>query len=472
MADTALERLSIREIGRRLRDRSLTAVVLVDHAIARHERYGTTLNAYKHFDAEAARRSAKAADAAFEAGADLGPLQGIPVSIKDLLGVAGMPTYGGSKHRLPARWEAEGPIVAGLRRQQAPIMGKAHTVEFAYDGLGVNQHWGAPRNPWGARDHRMPGGSSSGAGVSIHEGSSYVSIGTDSGGSVRMPASWTGTVGLKTTHGRWSLDGLVPCSPTLDSPGPLTRTVEDSAIAFAAIDPVAEGTALLKSLDQARVSDFRLGFCERHFFENCAPGVAEGVMRSIEESVAKGARRVAMDFPEARQAIDAGLSKTISSVEFYGCMQTALPEWLGRLGPILAARLDGADDPRPVSAIDYFRGLERHQELCRAAEARLAGVDVLVAPTVVSTPPREDEVATIETYLAPNRAVHQNTYLVNLLGLCAISMPVALDAAGMPVGLQLIGRANDEERVLACARAIEKVVGTAEERLGVAPLCR
>ncbi len=472
MADMALEMLSIREIGRRLRDRSLTAAALVEHAIARHERFGATLNAYKHFDAEAARRSARAADAAFEAGADLGPLQGIPVSIKDLLGVAGMPIYGGSKHRLPARWETEGPIVTTLRRQEAVITGKAHTVEFAYDGLGVNQHWGAPRNPWGARDHRTSGGSSSGAGVSLHEGSAYVSIGTDSGGSVRMPASWSGTVGLKTTHGRWSLDGLVPCSPTLDSPGPLTRTVEDSAIAFAAIDPVADGARLLRTLDQAAVSDVKLGLCERRFFDNCAPGVAEGVMRAIKESVEKGARLIAMDFPEARDAVDEGLGKAISSVEFYGCMQRALPEWLGRLGPILAARMEGPDDPRPIKAIDYFRGLERHQELCRAAEARLAAIDVLVCPTVVSTPPREDDVATIEGYMPANRAVHQNTYLVNLLGLCAISMPVALDAAGMPVGLQLIGRANDEERVLACARAIEKVVGTARERLGTAPLCR
>src|SRR5215470_16997275 len=142
MTDQGLETLSIRELGRRLRDRSLTALALAEHAIARHERYGAALNAYKHFDAEAARRQARAADAAFAASADLGPLHGIPVSIKDLMGVAGMPTFGGSKHRLPARWEAEGPIVRTLRSQQAPIMGKAHTVEFAYDGLGVNQHWG------------------------------------------------------------------------------------------------------------------------------------------------------------------------------------------------------------------------------------------------------------------------------------------------------------------------------------------
>jgi aspartyl-tRNA(Asn)/glutamyl-tRNA(Gln) amidotransferase subunit A len=158
---------SLPEIAAALRAGELSAAALTDHAIDRHERLGGPLGAYKHWDPNAARAAAKAADAAFAAGSDLGPMQGIPVSVKDLFGVRGMPTQAGSPKRLPARFEAEGPVIGALRNQMAVFMGKTHTVEFAFDGLGVNPHLGAPRNPWDAEEHRLPGGSSSGAGVSI-----------------------------------------------------------------------------------------------------------------------------------------------------------------------------------------------------------------------------------------------------------------------------------------------------------------
>ena len=153
---TDLHDLSLAEIGARLRDGRLKAAALAEHAIARHERFGKPLNAYKHWAPAEARRAAEAADAAFAAGGDFGPLQGIPVSVKDLFGVAGMPIFGGSPRPLPKRFEGEGPVVAGLRRQGAVFTGKTHTVEFAYDGLGVNPHWCAPRNPWDAKSHRLP----------------------------------------------------------------------------------------------------------------------------------------------------------------------------------------------------------------------------------------------------------------------------------------------------------------------------
>jgi len=144
-----------------------SSLALVEAAIARHERYGAALGAYKTWDAEKARLQARAADAAFASGAVTGPLQGIPISVKDLYGVKGWPTFAGTAKRLPTAWESEGPVIATLRRQLGVVMGKSHTVELAFGGLGVNPHWGTPSNPWDARAHRIPGGSSSGAGVSL-----------------------------------------------------------------------------------------------------------------------------------------------------------------------------------------------------------------------------------------------------------------------------------------------------------------
>jgi aspartyl-tRNA(Asn)/glutamyl-tRNA(Gln) amidotransferase subunit A len=170
--------------------------------------------------------------------ARVGPLQGLPVSIKDLFAAAGYPCLAGSSRRLPADpWERDGPLVAALRRQLGVIMGKTHMVEFAFGGTGHNSHWGAPYNSWDATAHRSVGGSSSGAGVSLLEGSALLAFGSDTAGSVWIPACMTGTVGLKVTLGRWPTDGVVPLSPTFDTPGLLARSVCDLAYGFAALDP-------------------------------------------------------------------------------------------------------------------------------------------------------------------------------------------------------------------------------------------
>src|SRR6266513_2668075 len=162
----------LNEIVQDLRDRRVTARELVEIAIARHERLGERLHAYSYWGPEQARAVALAADAAFVAGVSAGPLQGLPVSIKDLFAAEGYPCFAGSSRRLPADpWERDGPLVAALRRQLGVIMGKTHMVEFAFGGTGHNSHWGAPYNPWDSRAHRAPGGSSSGAGISLLEGS-------------------------------------------------------------------------------------------------------------------------------------------------------------------------------------------------------------------------------------------------------------------------------------------------------------
>ena len=466
-----LDGLGLREIGARLRDGRLTAKALAEHAVERHQRFGAALGAYVHWDAEALRAGAKAADSLFAAGVDLGPLHGIPVSVKDLFGVRGMPTQAGSPRRLPARFEEEGSVLRAVRRGGGVVTGKTHTVEFAYEGLGVNPHLGSPRNPWDAEIHRCAGGSSSGAGVSLIEGSALLALGSDSGGSVRMPATVTGTVGLKLGHGRWGIDGIVPFCPTLDSPGPLTRTVDDAALAFAAIDPVCDQAALAAALAATGTGDARLGMAERHFWEDCDPGIAEGVRAALGELEAAGASLRAIDFPEAVEGFAEGMRGHVVATEFYALMRTELPEWLEILNPILAERLNSFERPWEIAAVDYFDNLRAVHALQARAAERLRAVDAIVCPTVVMTPPPVAEITDLASQRGPNLRIHNNTYLVNILGLAALTMPVALDAQGMPVGLQLIGRAGQEERLLALGCAFERVLGTARQRLGTAPMC-
>src|SRR5215470_7504773 len=234
---TAALALPIADIALRLRDGRLTARALAEEAIDNHERCGKPLMAYSQWAPEHARKCADAADAAFAVGSHAGSLQGIPTSVKDLFAMAGFPTYAGTPRRLPEKFETEGPVVATLRRQLATLMGKTHMVEFAFGGTGHNAHYGAPRNPWDATAHRSPGGSSSGAGVSLCEGSALLALGSDTAASVRLPAAMTGNAGLKLTKDRWSCDGVVPLSHTFDTPGILARSTADAAFGFAALDP-------------------------------------------------------------------------------------------------------------------------------------------------------------------------------------------------------------------------------------------
>ena len=241
--------LPIAEIATRLGEGKLTARALAEEAIANHERFGPALMAYSQWAPEHALKCADAADAAFAVGSRAGPLQGIPTSIKDLFAVSGFPTFAGSPKRLPAKFEIDGPVVAALRRQLASVMGKTHMVEFAFGGTGQNAHYGSPYNPWDAKAHRSPGGSSSGAGVSLCEGSALLAFGSDTAASVRLPAAMTGNAGLKITKDRWSTEGIVPLSFTFDSPGILARSMADAAFSFASLDPhLGDGFAFLNNV--------------------------------------------------------------------------------------------------------------------------------------------------------------------------------------------------------------------------------
>jgi aspartyl-tRNA(Asn)/glutamyl-tRNA(Gln) amidotransferase subunit A len=441
---------------------------LVEEAIANHTRLGATLNAYKTWDPDRARAQAKAADALLGAGVDLGPLHGLPISVKDLYGVAGYPTFAGTPKALPAKWQQEGPVVRHLRAAMAVITGKTHTVEFAFGGIGTNPHWGAPRNPWDAADHRAPGGSSSGAGVSLGEGSALVAFGSDTAGSVRVPASMTGTVALKTSAGRWSTEGIVPLSPTLDTAGLLTRTVADAVIAFQVVDPLVDETApaLLARLQQQPIAGLRIGICD-WFFQDCAPGIAEAVKGALGELEAKGARLSTLRLPEVDEAMALFRRGGVAAAEFATFINTEMQAYRATLDPNVRQRFEAMEQ---IPAVDYLTRLWRLRELAQSTDGHFDQVDVVITPTVPITPPKVADMEDGEAYRVANMLALRNTAPANLLSLCALSMPVALDGARMPVGLQIMARLGEDEPLLGVALAIERVLGTAQERLGTPPL--
>lgn len=468
MASTTLLSRPLADLARALRNGEIAALELAEAAILRHERLGAVLHAYKAWNPELARLQARAADAAAASGTWLGPLQGLPISVKDLYGIAGWPTFAGTSKRLPGKWEQEGPLVATLRHQLAVIVGKTHTVELAFGGLGVNPHWGTPRNPWDAKSHRVPGGSSSGAGVSLWEGSALLALGTDTAGSVRIPASMTGTVGLKTSAGRWSTEHIVPLSRRLDTPGVLALSVADAAYAFASLDPARSSREPLEVLSAGfDAASLRIGIAAGPVWDACAPGVAETVQEALAALAAKGAKLGEAQIPEAEQAIALFRQGGIQSAECDAFLSAELPEWRALINPIVQIRIA---DGGAVSARELLLRHHTMDALARSVTERFAAWDVIALPTVPITPPKVDEVTALDDYRRANNLVLRNTCVANYLTLCALTLPAGLDAAGMPVGLMLLAPHGQDARLLAAALAVERVLGTPRERLGAPPL--
>jgi len=410
---------------------------------------------------------AVAADRMLADGSPAPPLCGIPVSVKDLYGVDGLPTFAGTPRQLPVSWSRDAWLVGRMRAQGVVFTGKTHTVELAYGAVGMNPNWETPRNPWDARVHRIPGGSSAGAGVSLHEGSAMVALGTDTGGSIRIPASMTGVVGHKTTHGRLPTAGVVPLSHTLDTVGALTRSVEDSVWFFGAIDPSwGDPEALLSHLTARGADGMRFAVPRCGIWNDCQADIGTVLTETFGGLERAGWNRIDADGALLDHAVDLYMTGAITGVECLAFLERDLPGWLEILHPIVGKRIAGAAAHTQNA---YRKALARRESLAAAATGLFDGVDVLALPTAIVTPPPVADLEDLDRYVETNAAALHPTCPVSILGLCAVTVPVGLDRTGMPVGLQLVGPDGQDERVLAAALAVERVLGSPAERLGAPP---
>ncbi|SDA93373.1 amidase [Mesorhizobium qingshengii] len=401
--------------------------------------------------AEPARAAADASDARKRAGVTLGPLDGTIVSIKDLFDVAGEPTTAGSLMlRTATSVLRDAAIVNRLRRAGAVIIGKTNMTEFAFTAIGDNQHYGTPGNA--ADASRVPGGSSSGAGVSVGEGTSEISIGSDTGGSVRIPASLNGVVGFKPTARRVPLTGAFPLSATLDSIGPLARTVAQCAVA----DAVMAGE-VPTALAPIPLAGFRVGIPRGVLFGDTEGEVAAAFERCLGKVELAGARVTDLSIDDLladmRAATKRGSIAAMEGAEVHA-------DWLATgasvpVDPHVSGPLSRA---AMLSAPVYIRAMRRRAALAAAMDERLASVDVLALPTTPVTAPTIVSMAE-DTELRDRTEglLLRNTQVANQFDLCAISLPMP-DMA-LPVGLMLVGRNGHDRRLMRIAAEVERLLG-------------
>ncbi|MEF7613287.1 amidase [Aquincola sp. MAHUQ-54] len=397
--------------------------------------------------ADAALAAARHADAALQAGVQLAPLAGLPVSIKDLFDVAGETTLAGSvacRDEPPAA--ADAPCVARLRRQGAAIVGKTNMTEFAFSGVGINPHHGTPRNPADVQVARIPGGSSSGAAVSVALGLAVVGLGSDTGGSIRIPAALNGLVGFKPTQARVPRTGAFELSRTLDTVCAMARCVDDCLVADAAIADMP------LSVRRRPVAGLRLAVPRTLMFDGIEPAVAGAFERAVQRLSQAGALIEEIAFAELAEIATLNAPGGFSSAEAFAVHRERLATDRAAFDPRVAARIALGE---PVSAADYIRLHDRRAGWIARAEGRLEGFDALLCPTVpIVAPPIAELAASDEAFFKANGLLLRNTFAINYLDGCAFSLPCHAPGE-LPVGLMLASVRGDDARLAAAALAVE-----------------
>jgi len=396
---------------------------------------------------ETARAAADAADARARAGISLGPLDGTIVSIKDLFDVAGEPTRAGSKILIdapPAKEDAL--VVRRLRAAGAVIVAKTNMSEFAFSILGLNPHHGTPGNP--ADRTRCPGGSSSGAAVAAADQICEIAIGTDTGGSTRAPAAFSGIVGYKPSKFRTPTDGAFPLSYTLDSIGPLARTVRACAIADAVLAGDPPWT-----VEPAPLLGLRLGVAQGLPLRDLDLTVNARFNAATEALNRAGVSLSDEVIPLWEDVARVQVKASFSSIEAYAIHRQWVTTRAADYDPVVLNRiLQGRD----VTAAEYIAMQRERATLVRAMDARLADLDAIIMPTTPMVAPRIAEVATVETFLPKNTLGLRNTALINFFDLCATSLPIP-PARELPVGLMIVARNGQDRKLFRIAAAIEQL---------------
>ncbi|GGC60845.1 amidase [Chelatococcus reniformis] len=396
---------------------------------------------------EAARRSAGAMDDLRRAGAAPSPFAGIPLAIKDLFDIAGEVTTAGST-ALAGRPAAshDAAAVARLRQAGFVVIGRASMTEFAYSGLGLNPHYGDPRAPFERSVGRASGGSTSGGAVAVADGMAHGALGTDTGGSCRIPAAFCGIVGYKPTARRVPQQGCVPLSPSLDSIGPLARSVA----CCAALDAVLAGDAAAPVVPLGPAG-LRLAVPTTVVLDDLGPEVAAAFEQALAALERAGALVSRIAVPEFAEVGAMNAKGGLAAAESYAWHRGLIAEAGASYDPRVLSRIEkGAAQ----SAADYLDLLAARRGLIARVEARFATYDAIVMPTVASLPPRIADLATDEAFGRANARALRNASLINLIDGCAISLPVAA-AGGAPVGLTIAGLARADHKVFAMAAAVE-----------------
>lgn len=404
-----------------------------------------------------ARAEAEAARKRLRDGRSRGVLDGIPVAWKDLFDIEGLPTTAGSRVlKADVAATKDAAVVRELAGAGMVSVGRVNMSEFAFSGLGINPHYGTPRNPASpAGEHRIPGGSSSGSGVAVAAGLVPVSIGTDTGGSVRIPAAFNGVVGYKATRGRYSMEGVFPLAKSLDSLGPLCRTVQDAVW----IDAAMRGLPAADPMHHASPTDLSFVVPETVMFDGAEPEIVAAFDGAVERLARAGARIRRAVFPE--------FTAIFELMARHGALVTAEAYILHR------ARLTGPAaahmDPRVVkrallgekiSLSDYLETLAARDRLIAAFEQRLGPGNLLLSPTLPHVaPPAQPLLEDEDLFFQMNAKTLRNTLIGNFLDGCGVSLPCGTGAGGMPAGLLISGPRGGDHGLLATAAVVESLLG-------------
>jgi aspartyl-tRNA(Asn)/glutamyl-tRNA(Gln) amidotransferase subunit A len=458
--------VTITEAAAALRSGKTTSAALTAAAFERIREMNPKLNAMQNLMEESAVARAQQADAELGRGTDLGPLHGIPIALKDLFATRGVLTTGGSKlfaNHVPAYNDA---VVDKLAVAGAVVVGKAGMHELAYGVTSNNIHFGAIRNP--CDPECIPGGSSGGSASAVASGMVFMAMGSDTGGSIRIPAAYCGIAGMKPTYGRVSKYGVMPLGYTLDHMGPLARSVRDCALVLEAIaghdprDPTTSRRPVPKLVPETGCSirGVRIGLPENFYLERLSPDVDVAVRAAFYRAESLGADIVPVKVPDIA-ALNA-VARVILLAEASAALEPYLTSRRGEIGAEVLALLDQG---RLVPATDYINAQRLRRTMRWEFNQLWKQVDCLFTPTTPITAPRignttvEIQGETQDTRLATTRFMRG----INVLGLPALSIPCGRDQRGLPIGLQIVGKAYDEATVMRVGAAIEDDIAAGEK---------
>ncbi len=445
---------TIADLFRAYRARELSAADVVEAHLAREDRLEPKLRAYVTRYSDEAREKARSIAQSFDAVGDLPVLAGVPIALKDLVDMEGRITSGGSPERAERVSPGTAVIAQRLISAGAIVSGKTHTVEMATGGWGTNEHLGAPWNPWDLEVHRTPGGSSSGSGVAVAAGYCPGAIGTDTGGSVRLPAGWCGLVGLKVTEGTLPIEGILPLSFTLDTPGPMTRSVDDALLMFEVLrgsDPVTVGKQLTEGTGpffavREPIKDMRFAVLPDEDRADVDGEMLDAYDRSVDDLADLGAEIVVKGVPTPWDGFSTDAVQMIIAYEGYRANKGIIDDDGARMDQWVKRRLVPGRSEYTETA--YRATLDRRKADLAAFAEDFREIDAILTPTTLTPAIPLTEV---DEYGSPARF----TRAANYLALCSLAIPNGFTKGGLPTSLMITCHGGQEITALRIGKAYE-----------------